>query len=126
MTLVHPSSTSIKVSITAPIIRLIDDKRAIIALLLCFPVEPCLLNGSNVEARRLFPHGLARSLTGDGLRHVERRVAREKSRRNQLEAGAVTSHHRPLFGARDMRHAERVPDHQVAVFNRAIRRRPFW
>lgn len=46
-------------------------------------------------------------------RHVERRIAGEEAGRDHLEAHVGDRHHRPLFGPRDVRDPQRVPDHHV-------------
>lgn len=46
-------------------------------------------------------------------RHVERRIAGEETGRDHLEAYVGDRHHRPLLGPRDVRDAQRVPDHHV-------------
>src|SRR5205823_3217533 len=53
-------------------------------------------------------------------RHVQRRVAVEEARRQQLEARLVDRHHRPLLGAREVRDAERVPEDQVLALQRRV------
>ena len=50
---------------------------------------------------------------------VERRIAREERRRHQAKASAMRRHVRPVLRPRNVRDAERVPEHDVGV-GRAI------
>ena len=57
-------------------------------------------------------------------RHVERRVAIEEAERDELEARVLDGHHRPVLGTRDVRDAERVPEHDVGADERPVGRCP--
>src|ERR1700754_3885382 len=57
------------------------------------------------------------------FRYVESRVAREEPGRQQFESSAMTGHHRPLFGTRNMSHPERVPQNNILIVERTIGRR---
>ena len=54
------------------------------------------------------------------LRHIERRIAAEEPARNHFETDVCDGHDRPLFGTRNVRYAQGVPDDDISVFNRFI------
>src|SRR5256886_1536396 len=64
------------------------------------------------------------ALLGLSFRDVSSGIVIKKSVRYQPEASWVNCHNRPLLRARDMGHAERVPDHNVAVLKRPVRAYP--
>src|ERR1700730_7937166 len=55
------------------------------------------------------------ALLGPSFRDVGSWIVIKKPVRYQPETGRVDGHDRPLFRARDMGYAERVPDHNVAI-----------
>ena len=54
-------------------------------------------------------------------RDVERRVAVEEPDGLEREAGLAPGHDRPVLRAHEVRHADRVPEHDVLVLQRAVR-----
>src|SRR5213078_379112 len=58
------------------------------------------------------------------LWYVERGVAREEPRGDQLEPDVRRRHHGPLFGARNVRDPHRVPHDDVLVRDGFVVRRP--
>ena len=59
-----------------------------------------------------------------GRRHVERRVAVEEPDGFSMKPEPRDRHHRPVLGPQDVVMAERVPDHDVGVLDRAVGLRP--
>lgn len=69
--------------------------------------------------------GDARALGGDlagragvARRHVHDGVVGEEVARPQQQRDGLDGHHGEVLGRRDVRHAERVPEHHVGVVNR--------
>src|SRR5262245_18196232 len=59
-----------------------------------------------------------------GRGYVERWVAVEEAGGLEPERDGVHRHHGPFLGARDVVDAEDVPEHDVGVLDRAVRRGP--
>ena len=58
------------------------------------------------------------------LRHVEPWIAVEEAPRLQAESCSLHRHHRPVLGSHDVVHPDRVPEHDVGLLQRTIRRNP--
>ena len=75
--------------------------------------------GHVARSRRRTP-----AVAGTRRRDVQRRVAVEEPDGLQPKAGLGDRHDRPVLGTHEVRRADRVPEHDVAVVERAIRLAP--
>src|SRR5579875_2388016 len=74
----------------------------------------------------LFRRTAVAMLRGGRWWHVQRGIGCEETMRTQHEPILRAWHYRPFLNTRRVMHANKIPDDNTCIIDRAIRRRPAW